>query len=98
VALTNPSANAIALSPCPPYRASLVSPGGLISADYVLDCVAVPSIGPGETRRFAMELAIPASQTPTAAAALVWELDPYYSQGFPPRGPAQKVTLRIVAP
>ena len=97
-ALTNPSADAIDLRPCPAYRQSLVTPSGQISADYVLDCHAVSSIGPGETRRFAMEFAVPASQLPTEAAALIWELDPYYSQGLLPRGPAQKVSLRIVAP
>jgi hypothetical protein len=97
-ALTNPTASTIPLSPCPSYRESLVTPTGDLTKDYVLDCLAMPSVGPGETKRFAMALEIPSSQLPTADAALVWELDPYYSEGFPARGPAQKVGLRIVAP
>jgi hypothetical protein len=97
-ALTNPTASAIPLSPCPAYRESLVTPSGQLTVDYVLDCLAVPSVGPGETKRFAMVLEIPPSQLPTADAALVWELDPYYSEGFLARQPAQKVTFRIVAP
>jgi hypothetical protein len=96
--LTNPTASAIPLSPCPAYRESLVTPTGQLTDDYVLDCLAMPWIGPGETQRFAMVLEIPPSQLPTANAALVWELDPYYSEGFLARGPAQKVAFRIVAP
>ena len=97
-ALTNPSASAIALTACPAYRESLVTPSGQVSLDYFLNCVAAPSIGPGETVRFAMVFEIPPSQAPTDQAALIWELDPYYGEGFLLRGPAQKVVLRIVAP
>ncbi len=97
-ALTNPSASAIPLTPCPAYRESLLTPDGQLAVDYVLDCAAVPSIGPGETVRFAMVLEIPRSQPPTDQAALIWELDPYYSEGFLARQPAQKVVVRIVAP
>jgi hypothetical protein len=35
---------------------------------------------------------------PTTQAAIVWELDPYYSEGFLARSPAQKVALQITAP
>ena len=97
-ALTNPSAAAIDLSPCPAYRESLVTPDGQVTEEYVLDCQAVASIGPGETLRFAMVLAIPATEKPTAAAALIWELDPVLQPGPSAAGPAQKVALRIVAP
>jgi hypothetical protein len=96
-ALTSPTADAISLTPRPAYRESLISVGGQLAVDYLLDCAAVPSIGPGQTVRFAMELAIPSSQPP-AEAALIWELDPYYSEGFLARQPAQKVVIRIVAP
>lgn len=97
-ALTNPSVSAIALTPCPGYRESLVTPSGQVSLDYFLNCPAAPSIGPGETVRFALVFEIPRSQPPTDQAALIWELDPYYSEGFLARQPAQKVVLRIVAP
>ena len=66
--------------------------------DYLLDCAAVPSIGPGQTVRFAMEFEIPSSQPSTDQAALVWELDPFHSEGFLARQPAEKVGIRIVAP
>ena len=97
-ALTNPTAGAISLTPCPAYRESLVTPSGQLAVDYVLDCAAVPSIDPGQTVRFAMVFEIPDSLPPTDKAALIWELDPYHSQGFLPRQPAQKVAIRIVAP
>lgn len=97
-ALTNPTAAAISLTPCPAYRESLVTPSNQLAVDYLLDCAAAPSIGPGQTVRFAMELQIPSAQPPTDQAALIWELDPYYSEGFPARQPAQKVAIRIVAP
>lgn len=97
-ALTNPSASAIPLSPCPTYRESLVTPSGQVALDYVLDCAAVASIGPGQTVRFAMVFEIPRSQPPTDKAALIWEFDPYYSESFMPRSPAQKAAVRIVAP
>ena len=97
-ALTNPSAAAISLDHCPAYRQTLVTAVGQVAHDYVLNCAAVPSIDPGETVRFAMAFDIPRSQPPTAQAAIVWELDPYYSEGFLARMPAQKAGLRIIAP
>jgi hypothetical protein len=97
-ALTNPSMSAVALAPCPAYRESLVTPSGQIKADFLLNCAAAPSIGAGETLRFAMVFEVPRSQGPTDSAALIWELDPYYSEGFLARQPAQKVVVRIVAP
>jgi Protein of unknown function (DUF4232) len=98
VALTNPTAGAISLTPCPAYRESLVTPSGQFSVDYLLDCTEAPSIGPGQTVRFAIELQVPRAQPPTDQAALIWELDPYYSEGFLARQPAQKVVVRIVTP
>lgn len=97
-ALTNPTASAISLTPCPAYRESLVTASGQLAVDYLLDCAAVPSIGPGQTVRFAMEFEIRSSQPSTDQAALVWELDPFHSEGFLARQPAQKVGIRIVAP
>jgi hypothetical protein len=97
-ALTNPTTSAIALTPCPAYRESLVTQSGQLTAELVLGCAAATSVAPGETVRFAMLFEIPRSQPATADAALVWELDPYHSEGFLPRGPAQKVVVRIIAP
>jgi hypothetical protein len=97
-ALTNPSSSAIALSPCPAYRETLAWSGESLVEEHLLNCDAVPSIGPGQTVRFAMVLDIPARQWPRDSAAIIWELDPWYGDGFPPRSPAQKVPIRIVAP
>jgi hypothetical protein len=97
-ALTNPTSGAIALAPCPAYRETLASSGAPLVEEHLLNCDAIPSIGPGQTVRFAMVLDIPASQLPTEKAAVVWELDPSYGEGLPPRSPAQKAPIRIVAP
>ena len=81
-ALSNPTAGAISLTPCPAYRESLVTASGQLAQDYLLDCAAVPSIGPGQTVRFAMEFEIPSSQPSTDQAALVWELIPSTARVF----------------
>ena len=98
VILTNPTSNPIALSPCPAYQERINTQGGGVVADYVLDCAPAPTIAPGASVRFAMELNIPAPLPASDDAALVWSLDPYYSEGFPPRSPMQKLRIRIVSP
>jgi hypothetical protein len=45
-----------------------------------------------------MELDIPASLPASDDAAIVWSLDPYHGEGFPPRSPAQTLRFRIVSP
>lgn len=97
-ALTNPTASSISLTPCPAYRESLVTASGQLAVDHLLDCAAVASIGPGQTVRFGMVFEIPSSQPSTEQAALVWELDPFHTEGFLTRQPAQKIVIRIVAP
>lgn len=98
VILTNPTTSPIDLRPCPAYVERINSVGDWVVADYILDCIGVPRIAPGVSVRFAMELDLPASLPPSDKAAIVWSLDPFYSEGFPPRGPAIKVPIRIVAP
>jgi len=98
VTLTNPTAFPIGLRPCPAYMERINSVGGGVAVDYVLDCAAVPTIAPGASVRFAMELAIPASMPASDKAAIVWSLDPYSSEGFPPRPPAEKLPIRIIVP
>lgn len=95
--LTNPTANPITLDPCPAYQERINTEGGPVVADYLLDCVSVPVIAPGASVRFAMELDIPAMVPPADDAAIVWALEPYFSEGFPPRPPEQKLSIRIVA-
>ena len=46
----------------------------------------------------AVELDIPASLPASDDAGIVWSLDPYHGEGFPPRSPAQKLRIRIVSP
>jgi len=96
--LTNPTASPINLDPCPAYMERINSVGGWVVSDYILDCSGVPTIAPGASVRFAMELDLPASLPPSDKAAIVWSLDPYYSEGFPPRSPAAKVPIQVVAP
>jgi hypothetical protein len=96
--LTNPTTHLIDLRACPAYSERINSVGGEIAAVYLLDCAGVQTIAPGVSVRFAMQLEIPASIPASDEAALVWSLDPYYSEGFPPRPPAEKVKIRIIAP
>ena len=98
VVLTNPTSNPVVLSPCPTYQERINSVGGGVVADYVLDCASVPKIAAGASVRFAMKLDIPASVPASDVAAIVWSLDPYYSEGSSPRSPTQKLPIRILAP
>lgn len=96
--LTNETADTIALDPCPAYEERVNTSGGPVVGDYILACATVPVIAPGASVRFAMELDLPATLPPDDRAALVWGLDPFHSQGFPPQPPEQKVPIRVVAP
>ena len=93
--LTNPTASAIALSPCPTYQERINARGGPAVEEHILNCVGLDPIPPGASVRFAMVIQVPASLPASADAALVWALDPNYSQGFPPVGPAVKVPVSI---
>jgi hypothetical protein len=96
--LANPGATPIGLTPCPSYQERLNTPGGPVVGEYVLNCASAPAIAPGQRVAFAMVLDVPASLPPASDAALVWILDPFYSEGFAPTGPAVKVPITVVAP
>ena len=96
--LANPGTTPIRLTPCPTYQERLNAPGGSVVREYVLNCTAAPVMAPGERVAFAMVLDVPVSLPPTSDAALVWILDPFHSEGFPPAGPVVKVPLAVVAP
>lgn len=96
--LSNPTADPIELQPCPAFEERLNTRGGPVVVAHVLACAAVPSIAPGESVRFAMELDVPVDLPADPDAALVWALDPYGVEGFPPRGPEAKVPLPVVRP
>jgi hypothetical protein len=95
VSVSNPTAQPIALSPCPAYTewssalitlASKVPPG----LTYQLNCDTLTSIPPGATVRYAMELVIPAT-APVGAGKFGWQLD---ESGGPYAGAALEVRAR----
>jgi len=55
VTLTNVSGRTLAFDPCPGYTQSIKS---VVVARYLLNCSAVPTLNPGESRTFAMELRV----------------------------------------
>ncbi len=95
--LTNPTSAPIALEPCPTYQERLNARGGSVVGEYVLACSTVPVLAPGASVPFAMELEVPGTLPSDSTAAIVWSLDPYHAQGFPPRPPELKVPIRIAA-
>lgn len=95
--LANPGTTPVRLTPCPTYQERLNAPGGSVVREYVLNCAGAPVIAPGERVAFAIVLDVPVSLPPTSDSALVWTLDPFYGEGFPPSGPAVKVPLTVVA-
>ncbi len=100
VVLTNLTGSPISLSPCPSYQERINARGGPVVEEHVLNCGAVGSIAPGQSVPFAMRIDVPASLPASTDAALVWILDPNYSQGFPPPlgAPGAKVGISVVAP
>lgn len=68
VTLVNPSAHAIALSPCPSYQEQL---GTVAGADYELNCSARKSIPAKSSVTFRMKLAIP-SNAPVGLVKFGW--------------------------
>jgi hypothetical protein len=96
--LRNPTSEPISLDPCPAYLERLNARGGPVVADYLLNCSAQPFIDAGQSVRFAMVLDIPASLAADPDAALVWSLDPWFSEGFPPVPPDEKIAMPVVAP
>lgn len=98
VALRNPTSAPIPLLPCPTFQEALISRGGTAVEEHVLNCASVRSIPPGASVRFEMELVVPTAMASSGTVGLVWQLDPWYSLGLPPVGPAAKVAITVVAP
>lgn len=100
LALTNPTGSAITLTPCPTYQERLNADGEPVVEEHVLNCAGVGAIAPGQSVRFAMVIQVPASLPASNDDALVWFLDPNYSQGFIPPlgGPEDKVPVSVVVP
>jgi hypothetical protein len=77
ISLTNPTATDMVLAPCPSYQQEL-GQAGTIPLEF--NCPAVHLLLAHETRRFAMELAVPAD-FPTGPAEIYWNVaaatDPY---------------------
>lgn len=96
--LSNETASAVSLAPCPVYMERLNTRGQPIVARFVLNCEPSRVIEPGQALRFEMVMELPPSLQPTNDAALVWALDPYGSQGFAPRSPEAKLPIALVAP
>jgi hypothetical protein len=70
VDLTNPTSSDMVLDPCPSYHQWIGVAG---KAAVELNCEAVPVLGSHATRRFAMELAVPAD-VPSGRATLYWSV------------------------
>jgi hypothetical protein len=100
VVLTNATASAVTLTPCPTYQERLNTRTDAVVEEHVLNCAGVGAIAPGQNVRFEMVIDIPASLPASSDSALVWFLDPNYSQGFAPPigGPEAKVTVAVAAP
>jgi hypothetical protein len=77
VHVTNPTAQAVALDPCPGYTEGFKAPHGG-QANYLLNCSEVTSIGPGETVVYEMYLEVPedfgAETNPERRALLTWAM------------------------
>ncbi|HLO34922.1 MAG TPA: DUF4232 domain-containing protein, partial [Candidatus Deferrimicrobium sp.] len=95
--LANPTAAPIDLRPCPAFIERLNTLGGPVVVRHLLACDIVPVIAAGDQVRFAMEIDLPATLPADPVAALVWSLDPYGAEGFPPRPPEAKVAMPVVA-
>lgn len=73
VTLINVSGHTLKFNPCPGYTESIK---GVVLARYRLNCAAVPTLTPGQSRTFAMELPVPAAASTTAGTyPLSWLID-----------------------
>ena len=76
VTLTNISDQTLYFRPCPGYGESIKG-SGVVFARYLLNCAAVPALGAGQSRTFAMELALQPS-TVAGTYELSWLIDGPY--------------------
>jgi len=72
VALRNPTAHWMSLTPCPGYVEAAVT-SMPDKRTYALNCTPVRAIGPGRTVRFAMQLPVPANSSP-GSTKVSWSL------------------------
>jgi hypothetical protein len=72
VTLTNPTARAVALSPCPSYQEGIKGQPSAVHT-YQLNCGAARRIGPHSSVRFAMQLPLPSGLT-SGPAVVDWKL------------------------
>ncbi len=77
VTLTNISGQTLYFTPCPGYGEAIK---GVVVARYLLNCAAVPSLGAGQSRTFAMELPLTTAAAPAGTYPLSWLIDGPYVQ------------------
>ncbi len=70
IALHNPTGADIALNPCPSYTQGA---GGVAMETLLLNCEAVPVMKAGETKTFAMRIALPQTEAPQLKVG--WHLE-----------------------
>ncbi len=78
VTLTNVSDQTLYFRPCPGYSESIKGGAGFAVARYLLNCAAVPSLGAGHSRTFAMELPLKRASAVAGAYELSWLIDGPY--------------------
>lgn len=77
VTLTNISGQTLFFTPCPGYGEAIK---GVVVARYQLNCAAVPSLGAGQSRTFAMELPLMTAMAAAGTYPLSWLIDGPYVQ------------------
>ncbi|HXC77768.1 MAG TPA: hypothetical protein VNU19_12015 [Candidatus Acidoferrum sp.] len=78
VTLTNVSDQTLYFRPCPGYGESIKGGAGVVVARYLLNCAAVPTLGAGHSRTFAMELPLTTTSAVAGAYELSWLIDGPY--------------------
>lgn len=86
VTLTNVTGHELLFSPCPGYTEGLKEFGSV--ERHLLNCAAAPSLAPGASRSYSMEVRVPVDpQFATSQATLSWYIDrPFQSENA--SGPA----------
>jgi hypothetical protein len=74
VTLTNPTAEAVALRPCPGYTMGFYNPRKSVHQSYALNCAAAPAIAAHGHERYEMRLHIPGQAAP-GPAKFYWSVD-----------------------
>jgi hypothetical protein len=77
VTLTNVSDQTLYFRRCPGYGESIKG-AGIVIARYLLNCAAVPALGAGQSRTFAMELPLKTASAVAGAYELSWLIDGPY--------------------